>query len=147
MNKKERCSAERNQTDWKLIQAEYCTGTASLRQLAKKHGVTASSICMHSKKEGWVKQVEAIEQEISERVKEHTVQMRVNNNERAMRMTTKLLGKIEESIEVCNKKDVSALKGLVASLKDLQELGVFRIENSDNDVKIEVSEEGENYAD
>lgn len=102
---------------------------------------------MHSKKEGWVKQVEAIEQEISERVKEHTVQMRVNNNERAMRMTTKLLGKIEESIEVCNKKDVSALKGLVASLKDLQELGVFRIENSDNDVKIEVSEEGENYAD
>lgn len=147
MNKNEQCSKERKETDWKLIQAEYCTGTSSLRELAKKHGVTASSICMHSKKEGWVKQVEAIEQEISKRTIEHTVQMRVSNNERAMRMTTRLLAKIEESIEVVNKKDVGALKGLVASLKDLQELGVFKLQNEDNNVKIEIAEEGENYAD
>lgn len=148
MNKKKGCSTEdRKETDWKLIQAEYCTGTASLRELAKKHGVAASNICMRSKKEGWVKSVEAIEREISKRVIEHTVQERCSNNERALRCATKLLAKIEGSIELAREKDVSALKGLVASLKDLRDLGVFIITSEDNNVNIAIDEKGDEYAD
>jgi len=148
MNTKAKCSTkERKETDWKLIQAEYCTGTASLRELAKKHGVTASNICMRSKKEGWVKKAEAIEQEISKRVIAHTVQERCSNNERAMRCATKLLAKIEGSIEQVKDKDVGALKSLVASLKDLKDLGIFVITNEDNNITITVDDKGEGYAD
>ena len=148
MNTKANCSTkERKETDWKLIQAEYCTGTASLRELAKKHGVTASNICMRSKKEGWVKKAEAIEQEISKRVIEHTVQERCSNNERALRCATKLLTKIEGSIDQVKDKDVGALKSLVASLKDLKDLGIFVIVSEDNNIKVEMSEDTDAYSD
>lgn len=44
-------------SDWSAIEAAYTLGTASIRQIARDHGVTDAAIRKKAKKEGWVRTV------------------------------------------------------------------------------------------
>ncbi len=45
-----------DQRDWDAIRADYVSGTASLKEVAKKHNVPYRSLAEHSSSEAWVEQ-------------------------------------------------------------------------------------------
>ena len=131
--------------DWTSIKNEYLTDTITLRELAKKYGVSASAICSRSKREGWGKQVEQLRELATAKVKEQVVQQKCDNAERAIRIVDAAMIKIEDGIYQTKSKDSKALKDYVDMLTKLKEFGVFQ--TAENDVKISIAEEGESYAD
>ena len=132
--------------DWKLIQSEYLTGALTLRELGLKYGVSAPCICQYAKRHNWKKDSEEIERTVNERVKSAVINAKMSNNERALKVSNELLVKIEEAVKIAKPKDIGALKGLVASMKDLKEMGVYQLANSESDIKVEILG-GDDYAD
>ena len=45
--------ARRNDIDWDLVETEYRVAHLSIRQVAEKHGIEASTITRRAKKHGW----------------------------------------------------------------------------------------------
>ena len=123
---------------WDAIKTEYLADTLSYRALGKKYGVDYTAICRKAKKENWDAVKLNIQRDAEERVHSFIVDTKVSNSERAMRMTETLLSKIEDAINSATRKDVSSLKGLVTSLKDLNEMGVFNVVNDSADIKVEM---------
>lgn len=132
--------------DWDVIKSEYYSNSMTLRQLALKYGVSAPAICKRAKKEHWQKEIDEIEKSVNERIKESVVNAKMTNNERALRMSQDLLIKIDEAIQVVKPKDVGALKGLVASMQGLKEMGVYQLASEDNNIKVEISSDLDDYA-
>ena len=138
---------EAKKADWILIKSEYMSNVLTLRQLAKKHGVCASTICERAKREGWQKDVQDVQTEANKRLKEAAVNAYVTNGELAMAAGVNLLEKTKAGIANCKEKDVGALKGYASVLKDLKDMGIFTIATEDSNIKIEIGEKGEEYAD
>ena len=132
--------------DWILIKSEYLSNTLTLRQLAKKYGVCASSICEKAKRDGWQREVKDVQTEANKRLKEVAVKTYVTNGELAMAAGVRLLEKTKDGIANCKEKDVGALKGYASVLKDLKDMGIFTIVSEDSNVTIEIGEEGSQYA-
>lgn len=128
------------------IKKEYITTTIGLRELARKYKVSASNLSVRAKKEGWDKVVDQISEKTEQKTIERISDRRAANNEKAMDILTEMLKKVEESLKSVNKKDIGALKSLVQAMKDLGEMGVFQIETAPNEIKVILSEEGNNYA-
>jgi hypothetical protein len=51
--------SKKQATDWAAIEAAYTLGTASIRQIARDHGVTDTAIRKKAKADGWVRTVVA----------------------------------------------------------------------------------------
>lgn len=127
------------QETWEAIKTAYLTGNYTLRQLSATHGVDKSAICRKAKKENWDAIRDKLEREAQERIENAIVDTKVSNNERVARMTSTLLDKLEQAINTCSRKDVSAMRGITTSLKDLQEMGVFKVtETEDADIRVDM---------
>lgn len=138
---------EAKKVDWILIKSEYLSNTLTLRQLAKKHGLGASTICEKAKREGWQRDIQDIRTTANERLKEAAVDAYVTNGELALAAGVSLLEKTKSGIENCKEKDVGALKGYASVLQILKDMGVFTIVSEDANIKIDIGEKGEEYAD
>lgn len=131
---------------WQQIKEDYMTGIG-MRELARRYGLSVSTVSEHAKKYEWRACAEQISQETERAVKEVVVKRSADNADRAMRILDKLMNKMEQAVDSVNKKDVTAMKSLVASMKDLRELGVYEVKRQDKNVEIKLSDEVETYGD
>lgn len=110
-------------TDWKKIKSEYIRGKISQRDLAKKYGVSLSSITRRSKKENWSEMKTQAEDKARTKVVESVASEMVKDEENIQAVADMLLKKILDMIndaEGC--KNARDLKSLTASLRDVKEI-------------------------
>ena len=145
-NKKEASHSSKH--DWIKIKYEFISEEMTMRELSRKYNVAVSAISTRAKKEGWVKQQGKIKEQTDARLEQKAIDHRVSNTERAMNCIDTLLVKIEKGVKTINPKDIGAIKSMVASLKDLRDLGVYEVtDKAGADIKVEMGEEASEYAD
>ena len=118
--------------DWSIVRAEYVAGGTSHRKLAKKYGVSATSIGKRSRAEGWAKDREEARRRSCEEVVRKTADIAAENAVRAQRIKTRLLEKLEalmeEQLRATEERQydgadrlvaINRLRDLTAAYKDL----------------------------
>ena len=95
--------ARRNDIDWEKIERLYVAGQLTVRQIAEECGVSASSITLKSKKEGWVRN---IADAIKERTKAKVAQIDVQSL-------------IEESAQQSAHKSAQTLRKAIEDASDI----------------------------
>lgn len=126
---------------WDKIKTEYLTDpSTSYRSLAKKYGVPHTSIAYRAKQEGWKKDADAIEAEAQAKLVQKVVDFRCSNNEKALHTLNALMDKATEATMLVGKRDVKAMKDLVAIMKDLKELGAYQVvtDTGEADIKVDM---------
>lgn len=133
--------------NWDEIRTEYVSTDVSLRSLARKYGVSPSTITKRCKKEDWESERETITSKSNQEVIAQTIDTRKSIAEKCIRILGKMVDKVEESVDIVEPDDISGKKQIVSMLKDLQEMGAFVLqeETQDNNliVRFEVDDYGE----
>ena len=114
--------------DWNTIKQEYITEDTSYRKLAKKYGVSYSSIADKAGQEDWVKlreqwQAKALSKSLDAVIKSQTDRVR-----RLQTITDKILNKIEKSVDLMDECDLQAYRQVTAALKDIKEIQMLKSE-------------------
>lgn len=137
--------------NWSKIRAEYVTGNVSQRELAKKHGVSASQIAAHASNEGWVakrrahrsKTAEKAEQKAAERQAE-AISGQLEDIRKAGDNLAALIAEVSaegKSVRVgrSKKADTKAIKNLTGALKDVLDVlrDVYELPNMRDKAKME----------
>ena len=123
--------------DWSAIKTEYITDeSSSYRKLAKKYGVSYTSIGAKARQEGWA---EERERYISETLSKTLTAISNGQAKRASRLQTvadKLLDKIEKAVDDFNMTELLldryALKQITGALKDIKDIQMIK---SDTDLR------------
>lgn len=118
---------------WDKIKTEYITDeSASYRKLAKKYGISYTSIGDRARKEGWA---EEREQFRNKTLSKTLSAISAGQAKRATRLQTvadKLLDKIESAVDSLDMKELlvdrQALKQITGALKDIKEIQMIRSE-------------------
>lgn len=132
--------------DWDKVKNEYIASQATMRELSRKYDIPVSTISKRAKREGWQKTVQQIVDKSEQKIVERISDRRASNADKAMLMLDKLMDKLMEGIESVDKKDISGMKQLVTSMKDLKEIGLYDIQTKTQDISIEIKDADE-YAD
>ena len=89
--------------DWEKIRAEYIAGGISLRDLAKKHGVSKDAICRRARAEEWKlsrdKTATKVRQKTEDAVVARQSEAYAENADIAARIRMKLLERLEREID------------------------------------------------
>ena len=103
--------------DWKRIKAEYIAGGTSYRKLAKKYGVSPTTLTKVAGREGWVAARQQAEikktSEIIDSIGSSEAKRAVDKLQRVSDLTDKLLDKLEQAIgelDIQLYKDVEKVK-------------------------------------
>ena len=118
--------------DWVKIRAEYIAGGLSYRKLAKKYGISETSIGKRGRAENWAADREAARRRSYEKTIQKTADVAAENAVKALRIKTRLLDRLErlvenalDATEVRSYDDTGALteinrlRDLTAAYKDL----------------------------
>lgn len=71
--------AQTKRPDWAKIRAEYIGGGISQRKLAKKHGVTYSSLRRRAEADGWAEERRDVERKASAKAAQKTAEEKASN--------------------------------------------------------------------
>ena len=85
--------------DWNKIKQEYISGNTSYRKLAKKYGVSESTLSKRAMKEKWSVLKDAAEQESNRRIIKVVVNKQRKRMERLQNITDELLNKAEQAVK------------------------------------------------
>lgn len=110
------------------IRTEYLNSNISFASLAKKHNIAHSSISRRAKKEKWDEIKAQMRTEVNKAVQEQTIEEQQSIATKCIRILTKLVDKVEESVDIVEPSDISAKRQLVGMMKDLNEMGAFSLE-------------------
>ena len=135
-----RIMEHKTSVEWDKIKTEYMTTGTSMRALSKKYGIPCSTISFRANKEGWKKTIETIEAEALKKTVQRAVDLRVSNNEKALMTLNTLMDKATQATAMVGKRDVKAMKDLVAIMKDLKELGAYQVvtDTGEADIKVDM---------
>ncbi len=137
--------------NWSKIRAEYVAGSMSQRELAKKHGVSASQLAARASKEGWVEKrknhrgrvAEKAEQKLLER-NAGVIADQLNDIRKAGDNLATLIAAVSgeaKSIRVgrSKKADTKAIKNLTSALRDVLDVlrDVYDLPNLRERAKLE----------
>ena len=86
--------------DWVTIRADYIAGGLSYRKLAKKYGVSETSIGVRARAENWVADREEARRRAYEKTIQKTANTAAENAMIAQRIKTRLLERLEKLVEV-----------------------------------------------
>lgn len=118
--------------DWNEIKKEYITTKTSYRKLAKKYGVSVTTMQRLAAKENWIglrKQSDIkTETKMIEKVTNDKAIIKTDIN----RVVGKLIGKLEASIDKLEVIDGGSIKSYSSALKDLRDIAELK---SDLDYK------------
>lgn len=117
--------------NWDEIRTEYVSSDVSLRSLARKYGVSPSTITKKCKKEDWESEKESIVSKSNQEVIEQTIDTRKSIAEKCIRILGKMVDKVEESVDIVEPDDITGKKQIVSMLKDLQDMGAFELQADD----------------
>lgn len=120
--------------NWSKMRAEYVTGSASQRELAKKYGVSASQVAEHASNEGWAKKrreyrrkTEAKAVQKAQERKAETMAAQLSDIGTAAENLSALIAEVSteaKSLRVgrSKKADTKAIRNLTGALKDLADV-------------------------
>ena len=152
--------------DWKKVKAEYIAGGTSYRKLAKKYGVSFSTLRGRAQGEKWTELKAQAQHKtdtnLVETIGEQNGTYIVRVNDVADKLLTKIINLLDVSefvdsrvIKQCTSalKDIKDIKGLKSEI-DLREqearIDKLRkdamVENTDTDIEITMGEEADKYA-
>lgn len=120
--------------DWQRIKTEYITTDTSYRKLAKKYGVSYTSIGDKSRKEGWQEEREQFRSKSLSKTLSKIAEGQAKRAVRLQDVTDKLLSKIEKAVDLIDMDvfDTQAIRQITASLKDIKDIQMIR---SDADMR------------
>lgn len=109
--------------DFKKIKAEYIKGGISYRELAKKYGVSLSSITRRSSKEKWADLRKQTEIKTSTKIVESVASQEAKRVDKIQTTADLLLQRIEEGVNDGTLiVDAQSIRQLTASIKDLRDI-------------------------
>lgn len=122
---------------WNAIKTEYVTDeSTSYRKLAKKYGVSYTSIGDKARKEGWAKEREQFQTKTLSKTLNAISQGQAKRASRLQTVADKLLDKIEAAVDNFEMNDLlmdkQALKQITGALKDIKDIQMIR---SDADLR------------
>lgn len=134
-----------NSIPWEEIKTGFLSGQ-TMRSLARQFNVGTSTISERAKKDRWKEDAKRISEIVASESERRIVSVRVSNNEKAAFILNTLMEKMEQAAETVNRKDVVAMKSLVASMKDLRDLGAFDVKKQNADIEIKLQGETDDLA-
>lgn len=128
--------------DWVAIRAEYISTQISTRDLAKKHGVSYSTLRKKSEKEGWtearkeqVRRTGAkIAQKLADQQVNHIASL-IADGSKAQELLSRFLDEMEQSGDI----KPAEIKTITSALKDLRDL--YKVDSGADDVKYQKARE------
>ena len=115
----------RYDVDWDAIERDYRLGQFTLRQIAKKHGVTAGGISRKAEKEKWVK-------DLSQQVKEKTQAALISNSTQINADAVHVAVQTNVALILEHRADIRESRALTKELlAELREAGESRAEIED----------------
>lgn len=111
-----------------------------MRGIAKKYGMAVSAVSERCKKENWNEVKEKIKNSAEQKMIEKVSDAQASNAELAEEILTKLMQKINLAVDAINPMDTSATKQLTQCMKDLADMGVYKVENKDSNIEIGFAE-------
>lgn len=120
-------------TNWKRIKNEYINGGIGQRELAKKHGISYSSIAKRSIDEKWVelrnKRTSELEEKLSQKTQEKTIENEAEIASTKSRIRKMIFAQIEKRM-ACDELDNSDFRKLVQNYVDM--IGIETEESNDS---------------
>jgi glutamate-1-semialdehyde aminotransferase len=120
----------RTTADWEKIEAEYCAGVLSLREIARQHEITDTAIRKRAKKYGWERD---LSEKVSSKVRSELVRSEVRTRDPL---------KEKEIVEAAAAQSVEVVRSHRKRLKRLHETADTlsaklrqQIEDGDDDVR------------
>ena len=111
--------------NWTKIRNEYINGGISYSALAKKHGVSMSTLSKRAAAEKWAETKEQQTQTIRKKLETKTAEKIADNESEVAaimsRIRLKLTRKIEQAVDKLEEVDAGELRKLVQSYKDMSE--------------------------
>lgn len=133
---------------WANIKNEYMTSNSSLRGLAKKYELAFSTVIARARDEGWEDERKKLNEEVAEAVAKTKTATAQSNTEKAELAIGTMLDKVIIASAMVSPADTKALKDITAMMKDLKELNVFNIKDTDEDkVTVSLMPEVDQYGD
>lgn len=123
---------------WANMKTEYINSNISLRAIAKKYEISATTVFDRARTEGWEDARKTLNAELAEAVAKTKSAKAQSNTEKAEMAIGTVLDKVIIASAMISPTDTKALKDITAMMKDLKELQVFTIKNADDD-KVTVS--------
>lgn len=108
--------------DWKKIKAEYIAGGTTYRALAKKHGVSFTTLQRTAKKEGWITLRRQADDKTTAIMVDKVSSKNANTGLKINAVADKLLIKLSETIDATEVLDGQTLKQFTSALKDLRDI-------------------------
>ena len=115
--------------NYKKIKAEYIAGGTSYRELAKKHGVSFSTLRKVAAKEQWTELRNKTGAKRDTKIVESISDQEAKRATDIIDVADKLLGKISEMLDMdVNAYNTQNIKNLTSALKDIKEIKGFKTE-------------------
>ena len=119
--------------DWNVIKTEYITDeSSSYRKLAKKYGVSYTSIGDKARKEDWAGERKQFLDKTLSKTLNAISKGQANRASRLQTVADKLLNKIEKAVDDFDMAellvDKQALKQLTGALKDIKDIQMIKSE-------------------
>lgn len=115
---------EEERAKWDAIKACYMTGEMSIREMAKKYGVSESRIYKKATSDGWKKLKEKIRQKADEKYVARASRLRARELETISSAAGKMAILLEKTVEELSQQDTGTrlrgLKGLSATASAIQ---------------------------
>ncbi len=123
--------------DWNAIRQDYITDeSSSYRKLAKKYGVSYTSIGAKARQEGWAEQRTQYLNETLSKTITAIGQQQTKRATRVLNIADKLLNKIEKAIDGYDGSTLlansQALRQITSALKDIKDIQMIK---SDADIR------------
>ena len=115
--------------DWKKIKAEYIKGGISYRELAKKHGVSPTTLTKTAIREGWHSARHQADIDGTSKVIDAVSKKSAEIDSTYYRLVDKLMKKVEDTIDGVDVWSVTGLKDMSVTLKNLKECKGIRSES------------------
>lgn len=114
--------------NWKKIRAEYINGGISYRELAKKHGVSPTTLTKTAIREQWNEKRHQADIKSASKTVDAVSEKNAKIDDTYYRLVEKLLKKAEDTIDGIDVISVTGLKEMSVTLKNLKDCKGIRSE-------------------
>lgn len=114
--------------DWKKIKAEYIKGGISYRELAKKHGVSPTTLTKTAIREGWHSARHQADIKGTSKVVDAVSKMHAERACDIVDVADMLIDKIVDIIQAETPQTTQSIKSLTSALKDLKDIKGYKTE-------------------
>ena len=110
---------------WQKIKAEYIAGGTSYRKLAKKYGVSPTTLTKVAGREGWVEARHQADIKKTSKIVDTVSQKEAEKATNIIDVADKLIEKICEMLDA-DVTNAQSIKSLTSALKDLKEIKGYK---------------------